>query len=124
MRYIEIIVDKFLMDLTTFHSYFYVLTYDNHILFIVTVDGAMLASKDFRFMLSQGAIATLVQIFLLKTWCSNIPDIFATFTFRLGSYALLALIRVKLGRGKLGRALFTEGDILKGKSINGLSKGL
>jgi len=93
-------------------------------IFSVTVDGAMLASKDFGFMLPQGAIATLVQIFLLKTWCSTIPDIFATFTIRLGSYALLALIRIKLGYGKLGRALFNEGDILKGKSINGLSKGL
>ena len=80
----------------------------------------MLASKDFGFMLSQGIFTMLVQIFLLKTWCSSISDIFATFTFRLGSYAIISLIRAGLGYGKLGKAVFNGGGtFFQRKPING-----
>ena len=82
----------------------------------MTVDGAMLASKDFGFMLSQGVVTMMVQLFLLKTWCTSLSDIFATFILRLGSYAMLSLIRAGLGYGNLGRALFTK------KAINGVAK--
>jgi hypothetical protein len=74
----------------------------------VTVDGAMLASKDFGFMLTQGLATMVMQLVLLKTWCSNLSDIFATFTLRLGSYAVISLIRAALGYGKLGRAIFSS----------------
>lgn len=70
-------------------------------IFTVTVDGAMLASRDFTYMLVQGTLSMLLQLKLLS-WCTNISDIYATFTLRLGGYAMIALARVALGRGKLG----------------------
>lgn len=55
----------------------------------------MLASRDFGFMLLQGTLSLLIQWKLLaSSWCSSVPAVFATFTFRLGSYAMLGLIRV------------------------------
>ena len=80
----------------------------------------MLASKDFGFMLSQGILTMLLQIFLLTTWCSSITDIFSTFTLRLGSYAVVSVIRAAFGFGALGRAI-RSGGILSGKTINGRS---
>mmetsp|Transcript_533 Transcript_533/g.1232 ORF Transcript_533/g.1232 Transcript_533/m.1232 type:complete len:544 (+) Transcript_533:1934-3565(+) len=77
-------------------------------IFSVTVDGAMLASKDFGFMLSQGILTTMMQLYLLKTRCSTIAAVLGTFTLRLGLYALLSLIRVGLGYGKLGRAMSND----------------
>jgi hypothetical protein len=74
----------------------------------VTVDGAMLASKDFGFSLTQGLAGMIMQLVLLKIWCRNLSDIFATFTLRLGSYAVISLIRAAMGYGKLGRALFSS----------------
>ena len=72
----------------------------------VTVDGAMLASRDFGFMLTQGTLTMLLQLFLLQSaWCTTITAVFGTFTIRLGSYAVTSLLRAGLGRGKLGRAL-------------------
>ena len=79
----------------------------------------MLASKDFGFMLSQGLITMLLQMFLLKTWCTSLSDIFATFTLRLGSYAVVSLARAALGFGALGRTLRNEKSIFEGGTING-----
>ena len=88
----------------------------------------MLASKDFGFMLSQGIFTMLVQLFLLKTWCSSISDIFATFIFRLGSYAIISLLRAGFGYGKLGRAMLSGGNgtffqrkPINGAAVNGVS---
>jgi len=88
----------------------------------------MLASKDFGFMLSQGIFTMLVQLFLLKTWCSSISDIFATFIFRLGSYAIVSLLRAGFGYGKLGRAMSSGGNgtffqrkPINGAAVNGVS---
>ena len=91
----------------------------------VTVDGAMLASKDFGFMLGWGTFTLAVQLVLLKTWCSNISDIFATFIFRLGSYAIVALLRAGFGYGKLGRALMIggSGTFFQRKPANGVVNG-
>jgi len=75
-------------------------------IFTVTVDGAMLASKDFGFMLTQGIFTLVVQYFLLNRWCCSISSIFTTYIFRLGSYAIISLIRAGLGYGKLGEAMF------------------
>jgi hypothetical protein len=86
---------------------------------LVTVDGAMLASRDFGFMLGQGIFTMLLQIFLLRTWASSITDIFTTFTLRLGLYALTASIRAGLGFGPLGRVI-RSGGIFKGKTVNGV----
>lgn len=79
----------------------------------------MLASRDFNFMLGQGILTMLLQIFLLSTsWCSSISAIFATFTIRLGSYAISSLIRAGLGFGKLGTAL-RGGITIDGAKVNG-----
>jgi hypothetical protein len=80
----------------------------------------MLASRDFGFMLAQGVATSMVQIWLLRTWASSITDIYATFTLRLGSYALMSCLRAALGYGALGRAI-RSGGIFKGKTINGVS---
>lgn len=72
----------------------------------------MLASRDFGFMLSQGVLSMLFQICLLKKWSSNISDIYTTFTLRLGSYALVSLMRVFLGFGPLG-------SVIRGGKFNG-----
>jgi hypothetical protein len=93
----------------------------------VTVDGAMLAGRDFGFMLTQGVLTTLLQIFLLKAWCSSLSNIYTTFTLRLGSYALVSLVRVFLGFGPLGRVIrggTVNGDRIHGnsaKAVNGQS---
>ena len=79
----------------------------------------MLASRDFGFMLTQGTMTMLLQLFLLQSaWCSTITAVFGTFTIRLGSYAVSSLLWAGLGRGKLGRAL-RSGIPMNGTAING-----
>ena len=75
--------------------------------FTVAVDGAMLAAKDFGFMLWQGILSLLLQLALLKkaSFCSSVSMVFATFALRLGSYSFVALLRTALGYGKLGQAM-------------------
>jgi Na+-driven multidrug efflux pump len=73
----------------------------------VTVDGAMLASRDFGFMLAMGTLTCLVQLYTLN-WCTTLTAIFGTFTFRLGSYTLAVLARVAMGKGDIGRAIKTS----------------
>mmetsp|Transcript_15521 Transcript_15521/g.44823 ORF Transcript_15521/g.44823 Transcript_15521/m.44823 type:complete len:543 (-) Transcript_15521:380-2008(-) len=91
-------------------------------IFAVTVDGAMLASRDFGFMLGQGTLTMLLQLFLLKSaWCSSISAIFTTFTIRLGSYAISSVARAAFGYGKLGKVI-KKGDLMRGATVNGLSK--
>jgi hypothetical protein len=80
----------------------------------------MLASRDFTFMLGTGIVTSFVQMFHLSKYCSNISDIYSTFTLRLGSYALFSLIRAGLGFGNLGRAI-RSGGVFKGKTVNGVS---
>ena len=84
----------------------------------VAVDGAMLASRDFGFMLLQGTLSLLIQWRLLAS-CTTVSAVFGTFTFRLGSYALLGLLRVSLGYGPLGKALRRKEQAADG--INGAS---
>jgi len=80
----------------------------------IAVDGAMMASRDFGFMLTTGLGSFMLQAKLL-TYCNSVADIFGTFTIRLGSYALLSVGRALLGYGNLGRAI--RGDRGKGKSL-------
>lgn len=72
--------------------------------FTVAVDGAMFASRDFGFMLAFGFTTFLCQLAILPR-CHSVAAIFATFTFRLGSYALAALVRMALGYGSIGKLL-------------------
>lgn len=71
----------------------------------VAADGAMLASRDFGFMLVMGLGTFLPQLVLLKTRCDSLRFVFGTFTMRLGLYTLVALGRILLGYGRLGRAV-------------------
>jgi hypothetical protein len=86
----------------------------------VTVDGAMLASRDFTYMLIQGLSTMFLQIKLLDN-CSSISGVFSTYTIRLGSYAIISLLRVALGKGPLGRAIkkTQPNDIRAISGING-----
>ena len=65
----------------------------------------MLASRQFGFMLAQGLATMFIQLGLLRSWCGSISQIYHTFSLRLGSYALIALLRTALGKGALGRAI-------------------
>lgn len=70
----------------------------------VTVDGAMLASRDFGWMLFLGVSTFLVQLGALKR-ATTLNAIFATFVFRLGVYGPACAIRAALGRGAIGKAI-------------------
>jgi hypothetical protein len=92
----------------------------------VSVDGAMLASRDFGFMLIQGIFSLVVQSYLLaSSWCSSVSSVFAIFTLRMSVYASMALIRVALGKGPLGQALRRRDDsltgVVNGEAVNGAS---
>ena len=78
----------------------------------IAVDGAMMASRDFMFMLGLGLTSFVMQAKLL-TYCKSVGDILATFTLRLGTYAVVSVARGLLGYGNLGRA------IRGGKEIEG-----
>ena len=70
----------------------------------IGVDGCMMASKDFGFMLFNGLLGFLVQAKLLD-YCTSISGIFYSFTVRLSMYTLFATGRAALGLGNLGKAL-------------------
>jgi Na+-driven multidrug efflux pump len=72
--------------------------------FTVAVDGAMFAARDFGFMLAFGFTTFLCQLAILPH-CHSVAAIVATFTFRLGSYALAALGRMALGYGAIGKLI-------------------
>ena len=73
-------------------------------IFAVAVDGAMLASRDFGFMLLTGLASLGLQLRFLSH-CTSVSDILTTFTVRLGLYAVAALARMTLGWGRVGRVL-------------------
>ncbi|KAK1748956.1 multidrug and toxic compound extrusion (MATE) family protein [Skeletonema marinoi] len=58
----------------------------------IAIDGAMMASRDFGFMLGTGIVSFFVQAKLLK-YCGSVQAILATFAVRLGSYTLFSIIR-------------------------------
>ena len=73
-------------------------------IFGIAMDGSMLASRDFGFILTVGIGTFLAQLALLQR-SHTIPSIFGTFTMRLGLYGLLAGARLALGHGALGHLL-------------------
>jgi len=73
-------------------------------IFAIAVDGAMLASRDFGFMLVTGLGSFIAQLKLLP-YCTSVSDILGTFMFRLGMYAIAALARMALGFGGVGRVI-------------------
>lgn len=78
----------------------------------VAADGTMLASRDFKFILSVGLSTCLIQLNVLKNHCTSVNAIFRTFTFRLASYWIAVFLRTNLGFGPLGR-------VLRGKKVEG-----
>lgn len=78
-------------------------------IFAIALDGAMLASRDFGFILSCGIGSFAAQLWLLPK-CNSITAVFGTYTMRLGTYAFLAAGRMFLGKGALGRLL--RGDLV------------
>lgn len=70
----------------------------------VAVDGAMLASRDFKFMLISGIFTFAVQLLALP-YCTNVASIIGTFSFRLTAYAILVLLRIGFGYGDVGRSI-------------------
>lgn len=70
----------------------------------VTVDGAMLASRDFGWMLFLGLSTFLVQLGALRR-ATTLNAIFATFIFRLGVYGPACAIRAAMGKGAIGKAI-------------------
>lgn len=70
----------------------------------VTVDGAMLASRDFGWILLMGTSTFLAQLVAL-TRATSLNAIFATFIFRLGIYAPACITRALLGKGAIGRVI-------------------
>jgi Na+-driven multidrug efflux pump len=73
----------------------------------VSMDGALVASKDFVYMLGIAVFSNFLQWKLLVSpWCNSVSAIFYSFTVRLATYALAGATRVALGYGPLGRALW------------------
>jgi len=74
-----------------------------------SVDGALLAAKDFGFVVPQQVIVLSVQLVLLqlvRRWNLGLPYIFLTFVFRLWVFIACASLRIGLGMGPLGRVAF------------------
>lgn len=72
-----------------------------------TMDGAMLASRDFSFIILVGLLTCYLQVAMLSR-CSSLGAIFGSFTFRLASYAVACVIRVASGNGILGQVLVSS----------------
>ena len=70
----------------------------------VTIDGAMLASRDFSFILFLGVFTCAMQLFLAGR-CSTLSAIFLSFALRLATYSVSAIMRVFMGYSALGRVL-------------------
>jgi len=73
----------------------------------IAVDGTMMASRDFGWMLGLGLSSFFMQAKLL-TYCHSVGDIVRTFTLRLGTYTVFSTARALLGFGNIGRAIRGE----------------
>lgn len=69
-----------------------------------TIDGAMLASRDFSYILVLGILTCIMQVFLASR-CTALTSIFLSFALRLMTYSVAAVGRVGLGYGTLGKLL-------------------
>ncbi len=69
-----------------------------------TIDGAMLASRDFSFILALGVVTCIMQLLVLSR-CTTLTGIFLSFAMRLGTYSISAMGRIALGQGALGKVL-------------------
>lgn len=68
------------------------------------LDGAMLASRDFNFIILLGLITMGLQLAIVSQ-CTTLSAIYASFALRLITYSVGVITRVTSGRGALGRVL-------------------
>ncbi|KAL3821750.1 hypothetical protein ACHAXA_008486 [Cyclostephanos tholiformis] len=78
----------------------------------IAVDGALMASRDFGFMLAIGISSFALQAKVL-TYCTSVPAVFATFSLRLATYAFFSVGRILMGYGNLGRVIKGKGGTSK-----------
>lgn len=76
----------------------------------IAVDGCMMASRDFGFMLVNGIVGFLLQAKLLQ-YTSSISGIFASFTARLSMYTVLAVGRTAFGFNTIGRVMTADKEV-------------
>jgi len=69
-----------------------------------SIDGAMLASRDFSFIIKVGVSTCALQL-VLASMCKNLSEIYGSFTLRLAVYSLAVLSRIYLGRGTLAKVI-------------------
>jgi Na+-driven multidrug efflux pump len=86
----------------------------------VAIDGAMLAARDFGFIIAIGMMTCIMQVYL-SSQCSTLSHIFLAFALRLGVYSVAAVSRVGLGFGTLGKVLRRRKDERDGVEANGYS---
>lgn len=84
--------------------------------FTVSIDGAMLASKDFGFMLTLGLSTFMAQLYLLPS-VTSVAGIFHTFTLRLACYSVMAMARWALGFGAIGRVIRESREPMDEKTV-------
>jgi Na+-driven multidrug efflux pump len=68
----------------------------------IAIDGAMLASRDFSFILVLGIFTCILQV-ILSSQCTSLNLIFFSFALRLFLYSLAAFGRIGMGFGTLGK---------------------
>eukprot|EP00553_Chaetoceros_curvisetus_P010069 CAMPEP_0204620238 /NCGR_PEP_ID=MMETSP0717-20131115/6338_1 /ASSEMBLY_ACC=CAM_ASM_000666 /TAXON_ID=230516 /ORGANISM="Chaetoceros curvisetus" /LENGTH=184 /DNA_ID=CAMNT_0051634395 /DNA_START=22 /DNA_END=576 /DNA_ORIENTATION=+ len=73
----------------------------------VTFDGAMLASRDFTFIIVVGILETAMQLLLLPH-CMNLSSVFLSFMLRQIIYSIAVLGRIATGKGNLGKVLAVQ----------------
>lgn len=69
-----------------------------------SLDGAMLASRDFSFIILIGLLTCGTQL-VLSSRCGNLSAIFCAFTLRLALYSVAVFARIACGGGVLGNVL-------------------
>jgi len=74
-----------------------------------SLDGAMLASRDFTFIILVGLVTCITQVTMVAR-CATLSAIFGSFTLRLAAYSLFVVLRIASGRGGLGQLLARRKD--------------
>ncbi len=67
-----------------------------------SLDGAMLAARDFSYIITVGVATCGLQLSLLGK-CNSLSAIYLTFFGRLAAYSIATLLRIGSGRGPLGK---------------------
>ncbi len=73
----------------------------------VTFDGAMLASRDFNFIIVVGILETVIQLMILPR-CMNLSTVFLSFLLRQIVYIVAVVGRIAAGKGALGKVLMAQ----------------